>query len=145
MNKESSNFPNDTEKIPNYTMEFSQTNYEAGPNESILKIIITEDGKEKTFEAHWPKEGTQLFDLQTNERKEFIPTEDMKKMYDRFMSLGPSYHALVEMRDTRSLIDFFKLPVEKQKNLLDLLNMGSTKKEAERIMHMPAEEQKKYL
>lgn len=145
MNKESHGFEHDAEKIPNYTMEFSQTNYEAGPNKSVLKITIKENGEEKTLEAHWPKEGVQLFDLQTNEKKEFIPTEGMKTMYDHFMSLGPSYHALVEMRETRSLIDFFALSPEKQKNLLDLLNMGSTKKEAERITHMSAEEQKKYL
>ncbi|MDP2676364.1 MAG: hypothetical protein Q8O83_01630 [bacterium] len=142
MNKESPDIKNDAEKIPNYTMEFSQTNFETGPNECILKIVINENGEEKTLEAHWPKEGIQLFDPQTKRELEFVSPKTMKKMYDQFMSLNPSYHALMEMRETRSLLKFFWLSPKKQKDLVDLLNMGSTKKEAERIMKMPEEEQK---
>lgn len=101
--------PTQKEGDAKYKIEFSQTNYKLGPNEDILKIIIKEDGEEKTFETRWPKGGVQLFDPQTKEKEDFVKSEDLKKMYEDLMDLGIGYEQLVEMRNTRSLIFFFKL------------------------------------
>jgi len=114
-------------------------------NQEILHIKHRDWKENQTFDSHFPIGGVQLFDMETRQPKEFVKTEEIENLYKRFLDEGASYHALVQMHGLRSLIDFFKMPAERQKAMLEVLNAGSSKKDAEMYANMPEQERKKYL
>ncbi|PIR69492.1 MAG: hypothetical protein COU47_02865 [Candidatus Niyogibacteria bacterium CG10_big_fil_rev_8_21_14_0_10_46_36] len=114
-------------------------------NEKVLHITNPGWKETQTFESHFPKDGVPLFDLETKKLKETFSPEEIRGLYEHFLSKNPSYDSLIKMHGLSSIAEFSRMKKNEQELMIQFLNAGHTKDDAKRLACMPEAERAKEL